>query len=71
MTRTHTHNFQTCHQKKINAIRRKIVGNTGMMTRQTHHRVTILIRRTTVITDANKLRGGAVRKGIRLNYANV
>ena len=68
--RIHTHHRQTHHltniirqiieipvnQRKRNAIRRKIVVNTGKMTRQTHHLATILIRPTIVITDASDAR---------------
>ena len=56
MTQTHNHYCQNRHQRKINAIRRKIPGKTRKMTRQTHHRATILIRPMKVITDASDVR---------------
>ena len=62
MTRTQTHNFQTLHQRKRNATRRKSVGNIGKMTRQTHHQAAILIRPTTVIKYASDARGRATGK---------
>ena len=64
MTQTHNHYCQNRHQRKINAIRRKILGKTRKMTRQTHHRATILIRPMTVITDASDIK----RRSIRKNY---
>ena len=63
-TRTQNHHFQTHYQRKINVIRRKSVVNKGKMTRQTHHRATILILPTEVITEANDGRGKAIEKRI-------
>ena len=62
MTHTQTHHCKTRHQRKINAIRIKDVVNTVKMTRQTHHRATIRIRLTTVITDASNVIGKAIKK---------
>ena len=56
MTWTKNHDHQTCHQIKINAIRRKSVVNTKKMTRQTNFRATILIRPTTVNADTSGVR---------------
>ena len=52
------------NQIKRNAIRRKNVKNKINRTRQTHRRA-ILIRPTTVITDANDVRGRAIGSKIR------
>ena len=57
--------------KKRNAIRRQSIGNTGKMTRLTHHRATIVIRQTTVITYANNVRARAIGQIIQSNYAHV
>ena len=65
MILTQNHHCQYGHRRKINAIRRKIVINTGNMTHQTHHRATIIIRPTIVITDANYVTGKATGRGIR------
>ena len=64
MTWTQTHNFQALHQRKRNTIRRESVLNTGNIIRQTHCHTTILIRPTTVITDANKGRIRVIKKSI-------
>ena len=66
MTQTQTHHCQNHHQRKRNAIRRKSVRNTGKITCQTHHQATIMIRPTTVITDANDVREIVIEKRIRL-----
>ena len=71
INRTQDHNIQSCHRRKRNAIRRKSVGNTGNMTRENHHRATVLICLTTVITDASDVRGRATGKSIWSNYAHV
>ena len=57
--------------KKKKRDKKKSVINIGNMTCQTHHRATILIRPTTVIIDANGVRGRATREIIRSNYAHV
>ena len=70
-TWTQNHHHQTRHQRKRNAIRRKSIVNTGKMTRQTHHRATILIRPMTVITEASDAKRRAIRKRIPSNYAQL
>ena len=57
--------------KKKKHDKKKSVVKTGKMTRQTHHRATVLIRPKTVITDANNVRGKEIGKMIRSNYAHV
>ena len=78
-TRNQIHNCQTHHrrniicqmiavlvnQRRINAIRRKIIGKEGKMICQPHHWATILIRPTIVIIDTNDLREIPIRKRIR------
>ena len=53
----------TVKRTKINAIRRKNVGNTRNRTLQTH-RQAILIRLTTVTTDVSDVKIRAIRKRI-------
>ena len=53
------------HDKKQNVV------NIRKMTRQTHHRATILIRPMTMITDKSDIRGNMMEKKIRSNYAHV
>ena len=74
-TRIQTLNCQTHHQTNLiylriaipvnqlkrNTIRRKSVGNTRNITRQTH-RTAILIRPTTVIIDPSKVKRRAIIK---------
>ena len=71
MTLNQNHHCYTIHQRKRNAIIRKSVVNIGKMTRQTHHRATILICPTTLITDASDVIGKAIRKRFQSNYAHV
>ena len=51
--------------KKKKRDRKKSVRNTGNVTHKTHHRSTIMVRPTIVITDTNDVRGKAIRKSIR------
>ena len=53
----HTH-----HWRKRNAIRRKIVVNTGKMICQTHHQAKILIRPMTAIIYASDVKRISIRK---------
>ena len=71
MNRTQNYHSQTRHRRKRNAIRRKNVVNTGNMTRQTHHRVAIMIRPMTVIIDASDVKRRAIGKRIQSNYAHI
>ena len=57
--------------KKKKRDKKKSVINTGKMTRQTHHRSTILVHPTTVVIDVSEVRGRAIRKSMRSNYAHV
>ena len=52
------------NQRERNAIIIKSVEKTRRMTCQTHHRATILIHPTIVITDANNVRGRAIEKSV-------
>ena len=54
--------FSDSSSKKKKRDKNKSVVNTRKMIRQTHHRSTILIRTTSVITDTNDIRGRATRK---------
>ena len=48
--------------KKKKRDKKQSIRNTRKITRMTQHQVTILIRPTIVITDANNVRGRAIRK---------
>ena len=66
ITRTQTHHCHTCHQRKINAMRRKSVIKTGKMTRQTHLRATILTCPMTVVTGSSDIKIRAIGKMIQI-----
>ena len=70
INRTQTHHCNTRHRRKINTIRRNSVVNTGKIICQNHCQATILIRPMILITDASDVRGRAIRKSIRSNYAH-